>query len=180
MRGQFCRTSLQCQPDCDGQTVIALNDTDSSCEAKYLPHTPSSLFTAHPSTCLSHVRHFLHRCATVVHKLAVPAEFLEKKLLYSYMACPILVWAYIVKMLYFILRIYWPVKLGASTLLQFTHSGGYVYEQPSRIYCSTWLDVSHRSWDGIWLNRSAREIKRFKQSWRLDSALYKNVPLPFK
>ena len=28
-------------------------------------------------------------------------------------------------------------------------SGGYVYEQPSRINCSTWLDASQRSRDGI-------------------------------
>ena len=34
-----------------------------------------------------------------------------------------------------------------------TDSGGYVYEQPSRINCSIWLDVSQRSWDVIfwWL-----------------------------
>ena len=44
-----------------------------------------------------------------------------------------------------------------STLLQFTQlnkylaidSGGYVYEQPSRINCSIWLDASHRSRDGV-------------------------------
>ena len=28
-------------------------------------------------------------------------------------------------------------------------SGGYVYEQPSRINCSIWLDASQRSRDGI-------------------------------
>ena len=38
-------------------------------------------------------------------------------------------------------------------------NGGYVYEQPSRINCSIWLDASPRSWDGVWLNRSAREVK---------------------
>ena len=27
-------------------------------------------------------------------------------------------------------------------------SGGYVYEQPSRINCNIWLDASPRSWDG--------------------------------
>ena len=46
-----------------------------------------------------------------------------------------------------------------STLLQFTqlnkneylaiYSGGYVYEQPSRINCSIWLDASQRSRDGV-------------------------------
>ena len=46
------------------------------------------------------------------------------------------------------------------TLLQFTQlykrvtdyiidSGGYVYEQPSRINCSIWLDASQRSRDGV-------------------------------
>ena len=39
-------------------------------------------------------------------------------------------------------------------------SGGYVYEQPSRINCSIWLDASQSSWDGVWLNRSAREVNR--------------------
>ena len=28
-------------------------------------------------------------------------------------------------------------------------SGGYVYEQPSRISCSIWLDASQRSRDGV-------------------------------
>ena len=28
-------------------------------------------------------------------------------------------------------------------------SGGYVYEQPSRIICSIWLDASQRSRDGV-------------------------------
>ena len=46
-----------------------------------------------------------------------------------------------------------------STLLQFTQlnineylaidSGGYVYDQPSRINCSIWLDPSQRSRDGV-------------------------------
>ena len=30
-----------------------------------------------------------------------------------------------------------------------TDSGGYVYEQPSRINCSIWLDASQRSLDGV-------------------------------
>ena len=38
-------------------------------------------------------------------------------------------------------------------------NGGYLYEQPSRINCSIRLDASQRSWDGVWLNRSAREVK---------------------
>ena len=38
-------------------------------------------------------------------------------------------------------------------------SGGYVDEQPSRITCGIWLDASQRSWDGVWLNRSVREVK---------------------
>ena len=49
-------------------------------------------------------------------------------------------------------------KFFHSTLLQFTRclneyltidSGGYVYEQPSRINCSIWLDASQRSRDGV-------------------------------
>ena len=38
-------------------------------------------------------------------------------------------------------------------------SGGYVYEQPSRIKCSLWLDVSQRSRDGVLVNRFVREVK---------------------
>ena len=40
-------------------------------------------------------------------------------------------------------------------------SGGYVYEQPSRINCSIWLDASQRSRDGVTdlVNRSVREVK---------------------
>ena len=40
-----------------------------------------------------------------------------------------------------------------------TDSGGYVYEQATRINCSIWLDASQRNWDGVWLNGSAREVK---------------------
>ena len=50
-------------------------------------------------------------------------------------------------------------KFFHSTLLQFTQlnkneylaidSGGCVYEQPSRINCSIWLDASQRSRDGV-------------------------------
>ena len=49
-------------------------------------------------------------------------------------------------------------KFFHSTLLQFTQlnheylaidSGGYVYEQPSRINCSIWLDASQRSREGV-------------------------------
>ena len=48
-------------------------------------------------------------------------------------------------------------KFVHSTLLQFTQlneylaveSGGYVYEQLSRINCSIWLDASQRSRDGV-------------------------------
>ena len=38
-------------------------------------------------------------------------------------------------------------------------SGGYVYEQPSRINCSIWLDASQRSRDGVCVKRSVREVK---------------------
>ena len=38
-------------------------------------------------------------------------------------------------------------------------SGGYVYEQPSCINCSIWLDASQGSRDGVWVNRSVREVK---------------------
>ena len=44
-------------------------------------------------------------------------------------------------------------------------SGGYVYEQPSCINCSIWLDASLRSWDGVWLNRSARELQYNTAIW---------------
>ena len=50
-------------------------------------------------------------------------------------------------------------KFFHSTLLQFTQlnkneylaidSGGYVYEHPSRINCSIWLDASQRSRDSV-------------------------------
>ena len=48
-------------------------------------------------------------------------------------------------------------KFFHSTLLQFftkneylaIDSGGYVYEQPSRINCKIWLDASQRSRDGV-------------------------------
>ena len=38
-------------------------------------------------------------------------------------------------------------------------SGGYVYKQPSHINCSIWLDASQGSRDGVWVNRSVREVK---------------------
>ena len=38
-------------------------------------------------------------------------------------------------------------------------SGGYVYEQPSCINCSIWLDASQRSQDGVWVNMSVKEVK---------------------
>ena len=60
-------------------------------------------------------------------------------------------------------------KFVYSTLLQFTQlnkheylaivSGGCVYEQHSHINCSIWLDASQRSRDGVWVNRSVREVK---------------------
>ena len=58
-------------------------------------------------------------------------------------------------------------------------SGGYVYEQPLHINCSIWLALSQRSWDGVWLNKAVREVKCIEQSWGLDTALYKNLSLPF-
>ena len=57
-------------------------------------------------------------------------------------------------------------KFFHSTLFQFTQlykwvpgcrQWWYVYEQPSRINCSIWLDASQRSWDGVWLNRFVKE-----------------------
>jgi len=39
------------------------------------------------------------------------------------------------------------------------NSGGYVYTQPSRIKYSVWVNASLRSWDGVCLNRSTREVK---------------------
>ena len=38
-------------------------------------------------------------------------------------------------------------------------SGGYVYEQPSRINGNLRLDAYQRIWDGVWLYRSVREVK---------------------
>ena len=58
------------------------------------------------------------------------------------------------------------------------YSGGYVYEQPSRINCSIWLDASQRSRDGIWVNRSVREVK-CKALWtvlRTGYWIYINLP----
>ena len=57
-------------------------------------------------------------------------------------------------------------KIFHSTLLQFTqmyeylatHIHGYVYEQPLRINCSIWLDASQRNRNGVWVNRSVREV----------------------
>ena len=60
-------------------------------------------------------------------------------------------------------------------------SGGCVYEQPSHINYSIWLDASQRSRDGVWVNRSVREVKLkcFELSWGLDTALHKNLALLF-
>ena len=38
-------------------------------------------------------------------------------------------------------------------------SDGYVYKQPLRINYGIWLDASQRSWDGVWFNRLAWEVK---------------------
>ena len=56
-------------------------------------------------------------------------------------------------------------------------SGGYVCEQPSRIKCSIWLDASQRSRDGVWVNRSVREVK-CKTLWMVLRTGYIR-PLPF-
>ena len=61
------------------------------------------------------------------------------------------------------------------------HGGGDVYEQPSCINCSIRLDASQRRWDGVWVNRSVREVK-CKALWaslRLDTVQYKNLPYLF-
>ena len=44
--------------------------------------------------------------------------------------------------------------------------------EPSHFNCSIWLDASQRSWDGVWLNMSAREVKcksalNNPEDWRL-------------
>ena len=51
-----------------------------------------------------------------------------------------------------------------------------------RAAIAAWLNTSQRSWDGLGMNRSARgwSVKRFEQSYGPDTALYKNIPLPFK
>ena len=45
---------------------------------------------------------------------------------------------------------------------------------------AAWLNASQRSRDGVGMNRSARgfSVKHFEQSQGLDTAFYKNVPLP--
>ena len=50
-----------------------------------------------------------------------------------------------------------------------------------RAAIAAWLNTSERSWDGLGMNRYARgwSVKRFEQSYGPDTALYKNVPLPF-
>ena len=50
-----------------------------------------------------------------------------------------------------------------------------------RAVIAAWLNASQRSRNGVVMNRSARgwSAKRFEQSQGLDTALYKNVPLPF-
>ena len=53
-------------------------------------------------------------------------------------------------------------------------SGGFVYEQPSRCNCSIWLDACQTSSDGIWLNRSVREVS-VKALW----AVLRTGYLPF-
>ena len=45
-------------------------------------------------------------------------------------------------------------------------SGGYMYEQPSRINWSIWLNASQRSRDCVWVNRSVREVK-CKPLWEI-------------
>ena len=47
-----------------------------------------------------------------------------------------------------------------------------------RALIAAWLDASQRSWDGVWLNRSAREVK-CKVLWAILRTLYKNLPLLF-
>ena len=47
------------------------------------------------------------------------------------------------------------LSMGLSKFTK-SQSGGYVYDQPSRINCSIRLDASQRSRDGVWVNRSAR------------------------
>ena len=59
------------------------------------------------------------------------------------------------------------------------NSGGYVYERSSRINCSIWLDVSQRSQNGVWVNRSVREVECKERSWGLDTTLYMNLLLLF-
>ena len=69
----------------------------------------------------------------------------------------------------------WIMCCSAKTLGNFFHSiflytqlykwvPGYIQRwtcvwQPLRINCSIWLDASQRIWDGVRLNRSAREVK---------------------
>ena len=42
-----------------------------------------------------------------------------------------------------------PSSLSCTNEYLAIDSGGYVYEQPSRINCSVWLDASQRSRDGV-------------------------------
>ena len=64
-----------------------------------------------------------------------------------------------------------PSSLSCINEYLIIYSGGYVYEQPSRINCSIWLDASQGSRDGVWVNRSVRGVKCkvLEWSWGLDT-----------
>ena len=59
----------------------------------------------------------------------------------------------------FFFTLHWSSSLSCVNEYLAIDSGGYVYKQPSCVNCSIWLDASKRSWDGVWLNRSVREVK---------------------
>ena len=48
-----------------------------------------------------------------------------------------------------VFTLHYSSSLSCINEYQAIDSGGYVYEQPSRINCSIWLDASQRSRDGI-------------------------------
>ena len=56
-----------------------------------------------------------------------------------------------------------------------------IWTNSLRAAIAAWLNTSQRSWYGLGMNRSARvwSVKRFEQSYGPDTALYKNIPLPF-
>ena len=65
-----------------------------------------------------------------------------------------------------------------NVLYLFINSCRDVWASSLRTIIAVWLNASQRSRVDVGMNRSAI-VKRFKRSNGLDTALYKNIPLPF-